>query len=696
MTQVLIVDDKEENLYYLSALLTGNDCTVETARHGAEALVKARRTPPDIVISDLLMPVMDGYTLLRHWKSDIRLKPIPFVVYTATYTDAEDERLAINLGADAFILKPAEPEEFLARIRAVQAKIAAPKITASHSPPVTDENAVLKLYSETLIRKLEEKTLQLEEMNQALQQDITERKRTESELRESEERFRATFEQAAVGIAHVSTDGTFMRVNDKLCAIMGFSRDEFSRLTYTALAAPDHHAAGHAARLAMLSNQRDSYSAEKRYRRKNGQYFWGRVVTTLLRDATGEPKYFISVIEDITERKSLEEQVLRAQRMESIGTLAGGIAHDLNNLLAPILMGVGLLSRMETSAQSQRIIAGIERSASRGAELVKQVLSFSRGVEGARVAVDLGHIIHEVKTILHNGFPKNIALHIDIPERLRLVMGDPTQITQVLLNLCVNARDAMTKGGHLTVIVRDVELDALYAAHHRDVPPGQYVRLEVSDTGCGIAPEIISRIFEPFFTTKDLSKGTGLGLSTAVGIVRSHGGFVNVSSEVGVGSVFEIYFPAQADANITEHIEPDSEALPRGEGELILVVDDESAIVNVAKQILEMFGYRVLTALDGAEALQLYKQHAEDIALVITDVVMPIMDGPTLMAALRRIDSKVRIIASSGNSTVLPDTECECFLPKPYSAGTLLTLARKVLSDGAPIPMTAPNADTSI
>ncbi|HEX2860274.1 MAG TPA: PAS domain S-box protein, partial [Lacunisphaera sp.] len=336
--RVLIVDDKEENLYYLQALLTGHGCVVESARHGAEALVKARQAAPDLVVSDLLMPVMDGYTLLRHWKADPRLKRVPFIVYTATYTEAEDERLALNLGADAFILKPAEPDAFLARMREVQANVAA-AVPAMPKSPVGDEKALLKVYSETLIRKLEEKTLQLEEINRMLEEDIARRKQVEEELRESEERFRGTFEQAAVGIAHVTPDGTFVRVNDKLCEITGYAREELLQRDFLQLTVAEDRVGSDDARRAMLAGHQDSYMSEKRYRKKNGDIFWGNLVTTLLRDSAGQPKYFITVISDITANKVLQEQFLRAQRLESIGTLAGGMAHDLNNLLTPILMG---------------------------------------------------------------------------------------------------------------------------------------------------------------------------------------------------------------------------------------------------------------------------------------------------------------------------------------------------------------------
>ncbi|MBC8008642.1 MAG: response regulator [Burkholderiales bacterium] len=683
MTRVLIVDDKEENIYYLQALFTGHGFEVDTGRHGAEALVRARKSPPDLIVSDLLMPVMDGYTLLRHWKADAALKRIPFIVYTATYTEAQDEQLALSLGADAFILKPAEPEDFLGRIREVLSGAATSR-PAESGEDSEDGGGLMKIYSETLIRKLEEKTLQLEESNRAMQHDIAERVRMEESLRESEERFRATFEQAAVGIAHVGLDSRLWRVNDKFCAITGFSREELLEKSSDDLTFDEDRPSGQDARRAMLAGKRVDFSTEKRYVRKGGEVFWVSVVTTLLRDPAGAPRYFIAVISDITERKQLEQRFLRAQRMESIGTLAGGIAHDLNNLLAPIMMGVELLRMKAIDSGTRHVIDNMERSAARAASLVRQVLSFARGVEGERVQLQLRHIVQEVESIIESTFPKNITLEQRFDPDLWPVLGDPTQLNQVLLNLCVNARDAMSKGGRLLLRAGNVVLDEQYAVMNRDVSAGHYVMLEVADDGCGIPRAVIDRIFEPFFTTKEHGKGTGLGLSTVLGIVRGHGGFVNVYSEPGKGTTFHVYLPAQLDGAAVGVAGPGVGKPPGGQGELILVVDDENAILQVTRQTLEAFGYRVLTAGDGAQAIALYARQGKDVAAVITDMMMPAMDGPMLIAALLRIDPQVRLIAVSGlgsNSAAASAASagfCH-FLHKPYTADALLGLLHKVL-----------------
>ena len=408
---------------------------------------------------------------------------------------------------------------------------------------------------------------------------------------------------------------------------------------------------------------------------------------TLVRDDRGNPKSILAINTDITQRKKLEQQFLRAQRMESIGTLAGGIAHDLNNLLAPISMGVDLLRRHQQDPKAHTIIDTIGRSAKRGADLVKQVLSFARGVEGERVSIQVNPLIGEIASIVGNTFPKNIRLDTGISGGVWLIRGDPTQVNQVVLNLAVNARDAMPEGGTLTITAENVEVDEQYAVMNRTVSPGRYVVISVTDTGWGIPREIMDRIFDPFFTTKEIGKGTGLGLSTVMGIVRSHGGFVNVYSEPGKGTTFKIYLPAQGgDESGIQKREASVEQFPRGNGELILVVDDEASILDITKQTLEAFGYGVITADDGAQAIGQFALTRDRVKLVLTDMMMPVMDGPALIAALRRIDPHVRIIAASGlnangNVAKAANLGVKHFLPKPYSADTLLVALQRVLSE---------------
>jgi PAS domain S-box-containing protein len=408
---------------------------------------------------------------------------------------------------------------------------------------------------------------------------------------------------------------------------------------------------------------------------------------TLMRDGEGRPKAILSIETDMTERKTLEQHFLRAQRMESIGTLSGGIAHDLNNLLMPIMMGVDVLKRLDPDERSLRVIKNIERSAKRGANLVKQMLSFARGVDGSRVAVDVGEVVAEVQSIVENTFPKNVRFESDLPESLGSILGDPTQVHQVLLNLCVNARDAMPRGGRLTVSARNTDLDAQYATMHGGAAAGTYVVLRVADDGAGMTKEVLDRIFEPFFTTKEPGKGTGLGMSTALGIVRSHRGFVEIRSDPGKGTSVEVYLPAKS-ADVTPQVESQSETLPGGDGETIMVVDDETSILDITRQTLESFGYKVITAVDGAEAIALFARHHAEIAVVLTDMMMPVMDGAALVAAVRRIEPRARIVIASGqsadaNAAKVANYDVRHFLAKPYTAEVMLCTLRDILEKGA-------------
>ncbi|HMV47719.1 MAG TPA: ATP-binding protein [Blastocatellia bacterium] len=392
-------------------------------------------------------------------------------------------------------------------------------------------------------------------------------------------------------------------------------------------------------------------------------------------DADGH-KLFTVIIRDITEKKRLEAQFLRAQRMESIGTLAGGIAHDLNNVLSPILTAVELLQMRFTDESSQRLLNILHTNAVRGSEMVKQVLSFARGVEGDYAPLQPKHLIKEIVKILRDTLPKNIEITFSESAEMWNVRGDATQLHQVLMNLCVNARDAMPQGGKLHIEAENVDIDEQYSRMDASLKPGRYVLISVIDTGIGIPESNLSKIFDPFFTTKEAGQGTGLGLSTVAGIVRSHGGFVNVYSEVGRGTQFKIYLPAIETAQAAP-VKAARADLPLGNGELVMVVDDEAAIRDIARETLLTFGYQVLVANDGTEALALYSQHKDEIRCVITDMMMPFLDGPATIRALRKLAPQLKIIATSGLKANGKTAEAaqlgvETFLQKPYTAEALL------------------------
>jgi signal transduction histidine kinase/CheY-like chemotaxis protein len=425
-------------------------------------------------------------------------------------------------------------------------------------------------------------------------------------------------------------------------------------------------------------------SAEFRIILPNGSIRHIEAAEGVILDDAGQVARVVGVNIDVTERKKLEQQFLRAQRMESIGTMAGGIAHDLNNILAPIIMSIDLLKGMSEDPEAKGILETIDSSAKRGADIVRQVLSFARGMEGERMEVQPTHLVKELETIIKDTFPKDILLQFSVAKDTWTILGDPTQIHQILLNLCLNARDAMPHGGRLTVSVENRVLDEHYVAMSPEAKAGRYVNISVTDSGMGMPANILDRIFEPFFTTKELTKGTGLGLSTVKAIVKSHEGIINVYSELGKGSTFKVYLPA-LESSFKASTEPSGlTCFPRGNGETILVIDDEAPIRTITAQTLNAHGYRVLTASDGAEAVAIYAKQEHEIAVVLTDMNMPVMDGRTTIHALMKINPAVKIIAASGlnaNGGVAKINEATVkhFLTKPYSAEILLKTIRAIL-----------------
>ena len=403
---------------------------------------------------------------------------------------------------------------------------------------------------------------------------------------------------------------------------------------------------------------------------------------TLMRDQEQRPKSILVVNTNITEKKQLEAQFLRAQRLESLGTLASGMAHDLNNVLTPILMSVQLLLLKFPDLPTQRLVKILETNVKRGAGLVKQVLLFARGVEGERIMLQVQHLILEIEQIAKQTFPKSIEVYTDLPSDLWAVSGNATHLNQVLMNLVVNARDAMPDGGTLTISAENLFIDDHYAQMYLEAQVGNYIVTTISDTGTGIKPESLERIFEPFFTTKEFGKGTGLGLSTVIGIIKSHGGFVNVTSQVGKGTQFYVFLPA---VSVTPSPPVDELGLQKGHGELILVVDDEAPIREITKITLENYDYQVNTASDGIEALALYAQQKNDVKVVLMDMMMPSMDGATTIRSMQKINPQVKIIAVSGLASNDKVVEAagfgpKAFLSKPYTAQELLKTINEVLS----------------
>lgn len=802
MKRILIVDDKEENIYYLQALLAGHGYEVDAVRHGAEALVKARQSPPDLIVSDLLMPVMDGYTLLRLCKADARLRQIPFIVYTATYTEPEDERLALSLGADAFILKPAEPDDFLNRIREVHQNVAA----STRTPAKFfggDEKELLKVYSETLIRKLEEKTLQLEDANRVLLQDIAQRKKTELER----EQYFKFFQTSIDLMVFANPNGYFTKVNQGGLNILGYSETELLSKPFIEFVHPDDRARtlaewerqmkaggsinfvnrylckdgsvrwlswrasyvaadqltyatarditdriGFEEQLRLLHSAvmqtRESilitdaeldlpgprivfvnpafsrmtgYTAEEaigktprilqgprtdravvrrlrknlergesfegeaiQYRKDGTEYYQEWQVTPLL-NADGKTTHYVAIQRDISEQRKLQTQFRQSQKMEAFGQLAGGVAHDFNNILAVIQMQAGLLKAEPGISPEQIEAAGeIEKSAQRGANLTRQLLLFSRQQIMQPRNLNLHDSITGMAKMLQRTLGELFQLKFNFSGDHLWLHADPGMIDQILLNLVVNARDAMPKGGQIIIETSAVELDEPSAGQTSKARAGAFVCLSVTDTGCGIAPEILPQIFEPFFTTKEVGKGTGLGLATVFGIVQQHKGWINVYSEVGRGSTFRIYLPRQAEDTDTKFISaPAGSAV--GGNETILLVEDEPSLRLSLRTVLLRLGYRVLEAANGREALEVWRQHREEIRLLLTDMVMPgDLSGRDLADQILRENPKLKVIYSSGYSAEITTNdfllqEGVNFLTKPFEAGKLAKTIRNRL-----------------
>ncbi|BAS59761.1 MULTISPECIES: hybrid sensor histidine kinase/response regulator [Leptolyngbya] len=418
---------------------------------------------------------------------------------------------------------------------------------------------------------------------------------------------------------------------------------------------------------------------------KTGQIVIVATRCTLVRGEAGEARSILIVDTDITEKKLLEAQFLRAQRLESLGTLASGIAHDFNNLLTPILAISQLLPLKlpDLDEQNHQLLQLIEDNVKRGADLVKQILTFARGGDGKRVPLQIRHLLSEVTQIVRQTFPKAIEIRTMLSTvDLWIVSADSTQLHQVIMNLCVNARDAMPTGGTLTIGADNLVIDESYRRINPEASSGSFVVLTIADTGTGIPAELLERIFDPFFTTKEVGKGTGLGLSTVSGIVRNHGGFVEVYSEIGKGTQFKVFLPA-----IPQKVDLAVEATAHahGQNKLVLIVEDEASIRQVTQTTLELCHYKTLVAKDGVEAISLYAQHHQKISLVLMDIMMPSMSGLTAVRALQQINPEVKVVAMSGLATnyeISQEGGSSCikaFLSKPYTTKDLVDTLQTVL-----------------
>ncbi|MCX8116574.1 MAG: PAS domain S-box protein [Desulfobacterota bacterium] len=928
MRKILIVDDKEESRYLLEVLLKGNGYEVRTASNGEEAPEVLKQEEIHLVISDILMPVMDGFELCRRMRGEEALRDIPFVVYTATYTGPEDEAFALKIGADRFIQKPCEPEVLLPILEEAMSK---PQSRGTVSTK-DEEKEAYQVYSERLVRKLEQKARELEEevrkrkeaeerakasadhwratfdaildptalfgidgtvrecnrafsdflgrgsdeligercyrlihktedymkgcplllsLRSGLQEtlemsvdhktflvvvdpvkdpdgkitgfvhvmrDVTELKKKEEALRESEERYRNLVEGSFDGI-FIQKGPKIIYVNQRLCEMLGYDRSEMIGMDHWLVYHPDDQGLTRARAEARMRGEAVPERYEVKLQRKDGSFFHGEIsarrivigeepgVQVWVKDITerkrsderirsseeryrtlvesiadgillldparrviscnrafshlfgyelgemegksiriihasdesyhafgkiaypivkekgffrgewnfvrkdgseipmevalspiqghdGSIKGYVSVLRDITERKRaerdmalLQEQLRQSQKMEAIGRLAGGIAHDFNNILT-VMKGVCQLSLLDLREDDPLYgnLKEIDQSVERAADLTRQLLAFGRKQIMDMRVLDLNGVVKGLEKMMKRIIGEDIQLLTYLTENVGRVKADIGQIEQVIVNLVVNARDAMPQGGTLTIETANVDLDEEYAKRHVGVNPGPYVMLSISDTGVGMTPEVKERIFEPFFTTKERGKGTGLGLSTVYGIVKQSGGNIWVYSEPGQGTTFKIYLPRVDEPPPEERREEVTREIPVG-GETVLVVEDEEAVRKLAVRFLKKLGYRVLEASDGGEALLLCEKHPDPIHLILSDVVLPGINGREVVERLQKIHPEARALFMSGytDNVIVHFGILEGgveFLQKPFTLEKLARKVREVLDKG--------------
>ncbi|MEI9960799.1 MAG: response regulator [Limisphaerales bacterium] len=629
--RVLHLEDNEQDQFLVAELLRANglDCQFTVAKDREEFTAALAAAKYDLIISDFSLPSYDGVSALSLAQE---IQPeTPYIFFSGTI----GEEVAVNSlqnGATDYVLKQRPSRLFPAILRALR--------------------------------------------------NAAERAR----LRQAEEVIRqqgALLNKAQDAIIVCNMERTIMYWNQGAERVYGWSAAEALGKNVRSILFRDN-VPPQLQEATKNLNEGGEWSGELSEFTKDGKVVIVQSRATLIRDESGRPKSLLIINTNITEKKNYEAQLLRSQRMESIGTLAGGIAHDLNNALAPIIIAAQLLKENKNEDERTKFLDMICASANRSAAMVRQILSFARGSKDQAQQIELPHLISEMVKIVRDTFPKSIFINVRMGENLWNISGDATELHQVLLNLCVNARDAMPQGGELTLGAENTLLTPETLPAGTTVPSGSYVLLTVTDTGTGIPPEVLPRIFEQFFTTKTPDKGTGLGLSTVANIVKNHNGFIQLHSEVNKGTKFKIYLPATQSAKVIQP-QPQEKILPTGQGELILVMDDEATVRQLVKTTLESYGYQVVTAMSGLDGITTFEENKEKIRLLISDTDMPFMDGLTAIRAMQKIKANFPIIIASGGKAEPGqyqriDTARLTLLAKPYTVEQLLQTVAKVIN----------------
>lgn len=669
--RILNVDDQADNLYLLQSLLSNDDNQIFDAKNGREALNILQENDIDLVISDILMPVMDGFALCREIRRNQKYRHIPFIVYTATYKGDQDELLARKIGADEFIIKPCEPEEFMERVNRAIAKR---KINMESEPPeIQNDETVLKLYNERLVRKLEDKMLEMEN-------EVSERKKAIDALQRSQELLQATQTLSKLGGWEYDLDTQETYWTDEMYRLHDLDKDcAPEELAYLSLAGyPDESKALLQQYIEDLATNGNPYNLETWYTTKGGRKIFIRA-SAEAKWEDGRIRRIMGTFQDITESKEAEirqhelmEQLRQAQKLDSIGQLAGGVAHDFNNILTVILgYSEEIMNNLHDQDPLRQDIQEIINAGQRASSLTRQLLTFSRKQVIKPELINLNDTITNLSKMLMRLIGEDVDFILNLGEDVPSIMADIGQIEQVIMNLVINAREAMQMGGRLTISTFKYEAEPEFRKHHRMIAGNTFAVLKVEDTGCGMDKSTLEHIYEPFFTTKAKGHGTGLGLPTVYGIVRQASGHINVDSAPGKGATFVIMLPAANDELQTEQ-KPEVQIIPEGNKELVLIVEDDPSISDLSGKMIQKMGYRVMLAESADKAIVMIEDEGLRPELVISDVVMPGLSGLELAAIIRYKHPDMKVILMSGytEQVIMKHGEMDPnipFLHKPFT-----------------------------